>query len=357
MGRIMKPFFSILVLICCFGTNAFTPTIPHQTQQQSSSSSMMLSMMGGPKKGCGAKPYNKKKIAIFGIGGYMGATIFGFLQRASAIYGTGITSPRAICATPIGSEGLNKILGRSFKLAFAGEDMIRLTNMEQSDAICTSLKGMNGAILGTIYQLEQKSVALNTYEKTPNDKTFEFYLDDRYAADNDVSSDDMDFHLSMFQRSVDACVQAGLEHMLVIETPNTKDCKPFLQILDKANIPFTYLHVNGKLENTKLYTFEEGIQSKLEVKIATVKKNSDWMNNNASIDAMNNDSMIIAREDVAALAVQSLLCLDWMESKCLNVVSTGERLERMSEKEKSKLKSDKDWCINSDVLAEALMNQ
>ncbi len=315
----------------------------------------MLSMMKPKKEGCAAKPYNKKKIAIFGIGGYMGATIFGFLQRASAIYGTGITSPRAICATPIGSEGLNKILGRSFKLAFAGEDMIRLTNMEKSDAISISLKGMNGAILGTIYQLEQKSVALNTYETTPNDKTFEFYLDDRYAADDDISSDDIDFHLSMFQRSVDACVQAGLEHMLVIETPNTKDCKPFLQILDKANIPFTYLHINGKLENTKLYTFEEGIQSNLEVQIATVK-NSNWIDN-VSTNVMSNYGTIISREDVAAMAVQSLLCLDWMESKCLNVVSSGERLARMTEKEKSKLKSDKDWCINSDVLAKALMDQ
>lgn len=28
-------------------------------------------------KGCAAKPYEKKKIAVFGAGGYLGATIYG----------------------------------------------------------------------------------------------------------------------------------------------------------------------------------------------------------------------------------------------------------------------------------------
>lgn len=28
-------------------------------------------------KGCAAKPYEKKKIAVFGAGGYLGSTIYG----------------------------------------------------------------------------------------------------------------------------------------------------------------------------------------------------------------------------------------------------------------------------------------
>jgi len=36
-------------------------------------------------KGCAARPFEKKKVAIFGAGGYLGAVIFGFLQRASSL--------------------------------------------------------------------------------------------------------------------------------------------------------------------------------------------------------------------------------------------------------------------------------
>jgi hypothetical protein len=36
-------------------------------------------------KGCAAKPFDKKKIAVFGAGGYLGAVVFGFLQRAASL--------------------------------------------------------------------------------------------------------------------------------------------------------------------------------------------------------------------------------------------------------------------------------
>jgi hypothetical protein len=36
-------------------------------------------------KGCAAKPFEKKKIAVFGAGGYLGAVVFGFLQRAASL--------------------------------------------------------------------------------------------------------------------------------------------------------------------------------------------------------------------------------------------------------------------------------
>lgn len=311
-------------------------------------------------KGSAAVPFNKKKVAVFGSGGSMGATMFGFIQRASSIYGTGLGGVRCICATPTGSANLNKILGRSFKLAFAGEDMVRLTNMQDKEAISRSLNGMDAAVLGTIYQMEQRNVALNSYEKSPNDKTYEFYLDDQYAANWDISADDIDYHLEMFQRSIDACKTAELEHIVVIETPYTKDPKPFAKIIDDAGIPFTYIRVDGKLENTKLYTFEEGVQSSLEIDSISLPEmysskngyaSGDWSDYEMKVGS--ND--IIAREDIAALAVQSLLSLDWSISKCLKVVSSGTLLKKMDQKQKNKMKSDKDWCIKSEVLAETLM--
>ena len=313
-------------------------------------------------KGCGSKPNEKKKVVIFGTGGYMGATVFGFIQRASSIYGTGLggmSSPRSICATPSGSDALNKVLLRTFKFAFAGEDMIRLTNMQDISAISQRLKGMNAAVLGTVYQMERKAVALNTYEKTPNDKTFEFYMEEKYAANWDVSPDEMDIHLNLFKNSVDACKDAGLEHIVVIETPNTQETKPFAKVLDESEVPFTYISVNGKLETTKSYTFEEGIQNELAIDGYTLASNyqekdsyvsGDW---SSSIESPDLRDETIAREDVAALAVQSLISLEWKTSRFLSV-SPSHSVEKMTAKEKSKLKSDKDWCINSQIVAENL---
>lgn len=67
-------------------------------------------------KGCAARPFEKKNVAVFGAGGYLGAIIFGFLQRAGALYGTGIagtSSPRAICATGPSSAAINKVSARA----------------------------------------------------------------------------------------------------------------------------------------------------------------------------------------------------------------------------------------------------
>ena len=37
-------------------------------------------------KGCAAKPYEKKKIAVFGAGGYLGATIYGKSEIEQTTY-------------------------------------------------------------------------------------------------------------------------------------------------------------------------------------------------------------------------------------------------------------------------------
>ncbi len=251
--------FGNLPFISCFTS---TPAFGGRHE----SSSTLLMATGD--LGSGFKPYEKKKIAVFGAGGYLSSHIYGFLQRAASIYGTGISdassSPRAICATAVGSESLNKNLLRSFKLAFAGENVIRLTNLQDVENIKARIQGYDAIVLGTVYQLAEKPVTANTYEKTPNDKTLEFFMDDKNMIDATVSDDDLEVHLKIFQNTIDACKLASIQHVTVVET-RTTNSKPFAEILDRAAIPFTYIHASGDLENTKIYTFEEGVQSDINL--------------------------------------------------------------------------------------------
>mmetsp|Transcript_23847 Transcript_23847/g.36288 ORF Transcript_23847/g.36288 Transcript_23847/m.36288 type:complete len:372 (-) Transcript_23847:7-1122(-) len=326
-------------------------------------------------KGCAAVPYNKKKVAVFGVGGYMGSTIFGFLQRASQIYGYGVKDgsfPRAIGASSIAGGELNKTLLRTFKLAFAGENLIRLTNMQDVDGIAERIREIDAVVLGTVYQLEQRPVTGGTYDKTPNCKTQEFYLDEKYAANPSPENDDLDFHLNLFQNSLDACKKADIKHVVVVETPATQSSKPFAQILDKAKIPFTYIRANGELVKTKIYTFEDGLQCDMNLEgfslpegfVEKVDYNAgDWSSSfeEETKKSKGDESNLIAREDLAAVAVQSLMTLDWTRSRCIAVSSNGSLASDSEEddgvyKPPTILKSDKDWCINSGILAEKLTN-
>lgn len=320
-------------------------------------------------KGTAAKPYDKKKIVVFGAGGYLGSTIYGFLQRAASIYGTGIadisSSPRAICATAVGSGSLNKVLGRSFKLAFAGENFIRLTNMRNVDSIQARIQGYDAAIIGTIYQLETRPVTAGSYEKTPNDKTLEFYLDDSSMATSSVSNDDLEVHLNMFQNTVEACKLAGIQHLVVIETPATTNAKPFAKILDDAGINFTYIRSNGKLENTKLYTFENGIQSDVTIQGFVLPAGyssksgyevENWGNILSRNDAtmQENKDCILPREDLAAVVVQSLMSFDWGMSRFLHVSSNGFLGSNDTLGNTRNMKFDKEWCFNSGLIMEKM---
>ena len=359
----MVYYFSLAILTLALGrnnvVNGFTPL----SQKRSS-----VHMSMAKPKGSAAIPFEKNKVAVFGSGGYLGATVYGFLQRASSLYGTGLggsASPRSICATAAGSEGLNRILGRAFKLAFAGEDMIRLTDMQSVDSIKERIKGIDAVVLGTVYQLEKRPVTANTYGKTPNDKTFEFYLDDRNLAEEDIPYDDMDTHLPIFQNSIEACKLAGVKHIVVVETPNTSSTQPFAEILDDSGIPFTFVHASGSLENTKLYSFEEGIQSDINVQGFTLAKDytfkkgyksGDW--NESFRSEIKEGKNVLPREDLAAVVVQSLMSLDWTRSRCINV-STGGLMKKEKNvsseyKPKKILKSDREWCMKSEILAEKL---
>uniref|UniRef100_A0A7S2W5A6 Uncharacterized protein n=1 Tax=Eucampia antarctica TaxID=49252 RepID=A0A7S2W5A6_9STRA len=316
-------------------------------------------------KGCAAQPLEKKKVVVFGAGGYLGAVIFGFIQRASSLYGTGLlggsSSPRAMGATGITLQELNRVLIREFKLAFAGEDLCRLNNMQDVEHIQARLKGMNAAVIGTVYQLETRSVSGNTYEKSPNDKTLEFYLDYKYAANPTEANDDLETHLTLFQNTVDACKLAGLEKLVVIETPQTPKTKRFSDILESAQIPFTYIHASGEHVRTSPYSFESGIQSKDLVITKNLLKSGDWIDYLWEQRASKKKSTTpntIAREDIAAVVVQSLLSLDWKTNCSLEISSNGDKNEEdavaKTKRSTKPVKTDRDWCVGVSVVAQKL---
>ena len=242
----------------------------------------------------------------------------------------------------------SKVLGPAFKLAYAGEDLIRLVDIINMDHIQERVKGIDAAILGTTYQLEQRSVTLNTYEKTPNDKTFEILLDERYGAwENNVPSDDSGIHAQIFRNSVQACKGAGLTHIVVVETPRTVNPSDFVAILEEEGMKYTYIRTDSALKKDKYYTFEKGITNKLGVECKPA---------GSSIEKKTaSNAPEVAREDLAALIVQSLMMLDWGESRILQVSATSDStITTEYGAKKSKGNFAKEWCPNSDMLAEVL---
>ena len=63
------------------GVGAFTAPRAHINVDATRGSSALLMK----PKGCAATPLEKKKVAVFGAGGYLGAVLFGFLQRAGSL--------------------------------------------------------------------------------------------------------------------------------------------------------------------------------------------------------------------------------------------------------------------------------
>lgn len=338
---------SIAALMAFSGTDAFAPPQSHTIGAERASSSSLFMQ---PPKGCAAKAYEKKKIAVFGAGGYLGANVFGFLQRAAALYGTGISgssSPRAICATNAGSEALNKVLGPGFKLAYAGEDLIRLVDNSDKDYIKERVKGFDAAILGTTYQLEQRPVTMGTYETNVNSKAYEMYLDEKYGAwEVNIPSNDDSIHTTIFKNSVQACKEAGMSHLVVLETPKTENPIDFLNILKEEGIAYTYVRTACPMVKDKFYTFEKGISNNLQVSSLSA---------GSELTQKSENNPPILRTDMAALMVQSLMSLDWAESRILEVSpSPDSTISTEYGAMRSKQTFHKEWCPNSELLAETL---
>ena len=315
---------------------------------------LALSSMNPPKpKGCAATPLNKQKIAVFGAGGYLGGVTFGFLQRASSLYGTGmggVSSPRNVCATATNSMALNKILSRNFVLAYAGEDQMKLTNMVNVDMIASRLSGYGAAVIGTVYHLEQRPVTACTYETGPNSKTWEFYLEGPRRPDETSQVDDQALHLQLFENTLRAAKQANLKHLFVVETPRTKQPQDFGALLNQYGVPFTYLRIDGELDNYPDHTHLKGVQGDLFIGGKIMDTSTNWM---AELTPPLTEGMSpLFREDLAACIVQSLQSLDWGVSRCLRVASLGDW--EGARKGKITGRQDGEWCGNSNVLAEKL---
>ena len=270
-----------------------------------------------------------------------------YINYCISRYGTGIaggSSPRAIGATRTTSESLNKVLSPCFKLAYAGEDLVRLVDSKDVDYITERLKTFDAVVLSTVYQLELRSVTGNTYEKTPNDKTFEFYMDERYGANEDgAPEDDSTVHLELFRNSIRACKECdSIQHVVVLESPRTKQPNEFINILEKEGIYYTYITANH-LKKDKTYSFDKGLREKLSIQV---------LPGGTSVTSETNDENAAYREDIAALIVQSLMTLSWNKSRIIKVSSTSENIAAVATSNKQRY--DSVWCPNSNVYAEML---
>lgn len=214
-----------------------------------------------------------------------------------------------------------------------------------ADYIRDRILKFDAAVIGTTYQLEQRSVTLNTYEVTPNDKAFEIYLDEKYGAKSDNAPlDDDIFHEVVFQNSIRACIEAGLSHVIVIETPRTGDTGLYLDILEsQSEITYTYIRSLNPLGKDITYSFEKGVNSLVEI------------TSPQSLSAKSADGVELKRETLAALAVQALQSCDWKTSRILEVEAlTGDPPNTEYGQKGSRQNFSQEWCPNSHIIAEKL---
>ena len=88
-----------------------------------------------------ATPITKRRVAVCGAGGKAGSMVFGAVQRAAQTFDAGLAAPRALCGAARGSRALNSVLGSSFVLAFAGEDLVKLTDFRDDAKLEKNLEG------------------------------------------------------------------------------------------------------------------------------------------------------------------------------------------------------------------------
>jgi hypothetical protein len=247
-----------------------------------------------------------------------------------------------VVATSAGSVSLNGVLSKNFILAQADESFVKLTDMTNMDAIQSRVKDFDAAILATRFTLEPRPVTLGSYEKSPNDKTMEFFME-RPRTSTVKGMDDPSYSLQLFQNILQASKAEGLRHLVVVETDSEFDSQSsvgdkYLQILEENGVPYTYIRPLGSFENGKDYTYAKGVQSSLKITQAT------------SVEEFKTGSSAIFREDVAAICVQALLSLDWNNNRVLQVEPVGS----LDKENDSKAIPQREWCMNSDTL-QALM--
>lgn len=311
--------------------------------------SVTMSASSGPvNQGSAAKPYEKKKIAVFGTGGYLGACTYGFLQRAGSLYGTGIAgigAPRAIVATAAGSANLNSVLSKNFVLAQADESFVRPTDMTSAESIQSKINGFDAAIVATRYCFKTVPVTAGTFGKTPNDKTKEFFMDQPRSIVPNLM-DDPEYANEIFYNTLVACSNSNtLRHLVVVETDAEFDDgyvgDKYIQLLEESQVPYTYIRPLGRLDNIENFTFKIGIQSDLKLYRA-----------NSVEELWPVEGNTIYREHLAAVCVQSLMTMGWDENRVIQVEQSPDELDL--EDASSKVAPDKEWCVNSGIILNSL---
>ncbi|CAB9514003.1 expressed unknown protein [Seminavis robusta] len=280
-------------------------------------------------KGSAAAPLDRKKIAVIGAGGYMGATTFGFLQRAGSLYETGIAKQcRCIGATAGTAQALNTYLGSHFILAQADESFIKLTNMQLVESIQNSLQGYDAIILGNSMAVQNRPITPGTFETGPNSKTPEIFWD--FCRGNTVMPETQEIVATIVDNILEACQGAQVKHVLGVATGGGVD--GFTEKIQASRIPYTVLQCSGTLSVLKDYTYRKGVQGNLKV---------------VTSEGTSGGGGEILREDIAAMCVQCLQSLDWDQSRIIQVESTGPVVLN----EPSQKRPDQEWCVNSHVLA------
>ena len=290
-------------------------------------------------KGSAAKPFEKKTCVVFGAGGYLGACIYGFLQRASSLYGTGIQniqSPRAITATSAGSVALNKVLGKEFILAQADESFVKLTDMSSLDSIKSRVNGFDAAIMATSCTFEPRPVTPGSYETSPNSKTNEVYFD-KPRSRSILGKIDKEMSMDLFKKSLEACRDGGVKRIVVVETHEEMD-EDYLNVLKQSGLSYAYITCHGKLDNRGSYSFATGVENKLNLELVD------------ALSPTKETSYNVYREDLAAVCVQSLLSLPWNSNAILQLENSGPLSTETT------TPTSKEWCVNS-VLLETFISE
>ena len=288
-------------------------------------------------KGSAATPLQKKKVCVVGVGGYEGAVTYGFLQRAENLYGTGIGTVRAIGATADCATRLNRVLTKNFCLAFADESRIKLTNLFEVDSIASRLEGWDALVLGTDIGVNKRTVTGGTYEKTPNDRTYEIYWPSPVTF-SAPTEEEKELGATILENVLEAAKQANIQHVCLVDEACNDEV---LQSLHDKGLSYTCLRPSTELTSYKDYTYRVGAVNTLAVEAIQA-----GLTPSASSGTVN-------REDLAALAVQALQSLDWSQSRCLSVRSvappSNEELSRRNNK-----RPDQEWCVNSFLFEDSL---
>ena len=270
----------------------------------------------------------------------MGAMVFGFLQRSSSLYGTGVGSVRCLGATADTAVRLNRVLSKHFCLAVADESLVKLTNFDDVSAIQQRLEGWDALVLGNDWTVTERPCTANTFERGPNDKTMEIYWDRLKSDTEQLPRENLQAKAQILDNVLQAAKLAGISHVVGVEHSSPSDEPSLRSRLASCGIPYTCIEPVGKIVSIPDHTYRKGVAGQLEIH----SKSDD------SDSSHQSSELQIAKEDIAALCVQSLQSLDWKTSRTLQVACSGP----LQVSEPVIKRPDQEWCVESRQLEAAL---